>query len=255
MAKRLGPDGTPIDILTVPRRRRDSPVFADSAPEGDRSDGRPPSGDDPTAAPQNRRRSIFYRDTEPPTRPVTRPGGGATGTLPAATRPIGVERPGPDLPPPGADGEPPTVIHGGWNKGRRTEPAETAGGTDDVSGMTDPVVGWLVVVEGPGKGRSVQLGSGQNHIGRGRECRVSLNFGDDRISRASHAMLTYDPEANKFYISPGQGTNLVYLNRELVMAPMPLPNGSTLKLGRTQVRFVACCDSHFSWGDSGEPTD
>ena len=43
---------------------------------------------------------------------------------------------------------------------RRQERAE------EDRGMDDPVVGWLVVVEGPGKGRAVQLGYGSNSLGR-----------------------------------------------------------------------------------------
>ena len=30
----------------------------------------------------------------------------------------------------------------------------------------DPVVGWVVIIEGPGKGRSLELGMGANHVGR-----------------------------------------------------------------------------------------
>ncbi|MEO0017489.1 MAG: hypothetical protein RLZZ522_772 [Verrucomicrobiota bacterium] len=47
-----------------------------------------------------------------------------------------------------------------------------------------PVVGWLVVVEGPGRGKSVTLGYGMNAIGREPGNRVVLPFGDMQISRA-----------------------------------------------------------------------
>src|SRR4051812_44367437 len=38
----------------------------------------------------------------------------------------------------------------------------------------DPVVGWLVVVEGPGKGRSFEVGKGANPIGRDAKQKIAL---------------------------------------------------------------------------------
>ena len=49
--------------------------------------------------------------------------------------------------------------------------------------MDDPTVGWLVVVDGPGKGQVRRLGYGVNSLGRGGKSRVKLDFGDER-SRA-----------------------------------------------------------------------
>ena len=43
----------------------------------------------------------------------------------------------------------------------------------------DPVTGWLVVVAGPGKGRSLTLGAGRNEIGRGATANVKLDCGED----------------------------------------------------------------------------
>ena len=90
-------------------------------------------------------------------------------------------------------------------------------------GMDDPVVGWLVIVEGPGKGRAMQLGYGSNSIGRGETDRINLNFGDDQISRGGHATVTYDPRGRKFYVQHGGGTNLTYLNDQPVLTPIELP--------------------------------
>ena len=74
-----------------------------------------------------------------------------------------------------------------------------------------PVTGWLVVVDGPGKGSATQLGFGHNTIGRGPAMRVRLDFGDRKISRDTHATLTYDPKGNAFYLQ--QGKNLAYIER------------------------------------------
>ena len=43
----------------------------------------------------------------------------------------------------------------------------------------DPVTGWLVVVAGPGKGRSLTLGAGRNEIGRGATANVKLDCVED----------------------------------------------------------------------------
>ncbi len=106
-----------------------------------------------------------------------------------------------------------------------------------------------MVTDGPGKGASVRLGNGQNSIGRGEGSRARLDFGDRRISRNDHAVVTYDPRSNRFFIQQGRGVNLVYLDDEPVLAPAPLPNGSRIALGETVLRFVALCGDEFTWRD------
>ena len=127
---------------------------------------------------------------------------------------------------------------------RRQERAE------EDRGMDDPVVGWLVVVEGPGKGRSVQLGYGSNSIGRGATDRIKLDFGDDQISRNGHAVVTYDPRGRKFYVQHGGGTNLTYLDDQAVLTPAELPALSHISIGNTVLRFVPLCGSEFDWQDT-----
>ena len=119
-------------------------------------------------------------------------------------------------------------------------------------GMDDPVVGWLVIVEGPGKGRAVQLGYGSNSIGRRETDRVNLNFGDDQISRGGHATVTYDPRGRKFYVQNGGGTNLTYLNDQPVLLPTELPALSHISIGNTVLRFVPLCGNAFDWQDTEE---
>lgn len=115
--------------------------------------------------------------------------------------------------------------------------------------MSDPPVGWLVVVRGPGKGRALTLGNGMNPIGRSAESRVRLDFGDDNISRANHARLVYEPRQRRWLLSHGDGTNLTYLNGELVMATVELQSGAQIQLGETTLRFQAFCSQDFDWPD------
>ncbi len=123
---------------------------------------------------------------------------------------------------------------------------------EKADGMDDPVVGWLVIVEGPGKGRAMQLGYGSNSIGRGETDRVNLNFGDDQISRSGHAIMTYDPRGRKFYVQHGGGTNLTYVNDQPVLIPIELPALSHISIGNTILRFVPLCGDAFDWQDTGE---
>ena len=118
--------------------------------------------------------------------------------------------------------------------------------------MDDPAVGWLVIVDGPGKGHAARLGVGTNSIGRDPAQRVSLSHGDETISRAGHAVVTYDPRGNRFYIQQGSGTNLVYIDDEPVLAVRELAPLTHVTIGNTVVRFVPLCGADFRWDESPE---
>ena len=120
-------------------------------------------------------------------------------------------------------------------------------GTDDA--MADPTVGWLVVVDGPGKGQVCRLGYGVNSLGRGGKSRVKLDFGDGEITREDHATVTYDPKGRRYYIQHGGGMNLTYLGDEPVLAPTPLGALDHIVLGATTLRFVPLCGPEFDWQD------
>lgn len=122
----------------------------------------------------------------------------------------------------------------------------TAGAGDP---MADPVVGWLVVVAGPGKGSARRLGYGTNTLGRAEGSRVRLDFGDNRISRETHATLTYDPRGRKYYLQHGGGMNLTYLGDEPVLAPTVLEAMQEIAIGETRLRFVPLCGADFDWQD------
>ena len=122
---------------------------------------------------------------------------------------------------------------------------ESAGSSDSVA--DELVVGWLVVVEGPGKGTSHPLGYGVNSIGRGAEERVSLNYGDNEISREKHASITFDHKNTRFYLQHGGGTNVIYIGDDPVLQPVELTGREVIGIGDTKVCFVPFCDKSFSW--------
>lgn len=125
-------------------------------------------------------------------------------------------------------------------------------GSDSSASSSDllPVVGWLVIVEGPGRGRDFRLIQGENTIGRGDDMDVCLNFGDgsdDTVSREAHAIVVYDNFANEFFIERGNSRNLPLLNGATIRRDQNLNAGDVVQLGSTKLRFVTLCDVDFNW--------
>lgn len=121
---------------------------------------------------------------------------------------------------------------------------ETPDGT-----ISDPVVGWLVVVEGPGRGAALPIGYGNNRIGRASTEQICLDWGDDQVSRENHAIITYDGKHRKFYVQQGGGRNLTHVDDELVMVPIEVKGGEAIQMGQTRCRFVPFCGADFDWQD------
>lgn len=111
----------------------------------------------------------------------------------------------------------------------------------------DWVVGWLVIVKGPGFGRSLEIGTGANSIGRGANQKVSLNFGDPKISRERHAILVYEPKSRRFFLQNGEVRNLTYIDDQVVLTPVELTGGETIAVGETLLKFLPFCGPQFGW--------
>ncbi|MBU1210972.1 MAG: FHA domain-containing protein [Alphaproteobacteria bacterium] len=120
----------------------------------------------------------------------------------------------------------------------------------------NPVVGWLVILEGPGRGEHCTVYYGQNSIGRGEDQRIQLNFGDARITRDTHAFLVYDDHVRKFYLRDNGKANLIRLNGVAVLAPTDVADRDIISIGETVMLFVALCGTEFDWlgGDGGPNT-
>lgn len=114
--------------------------------------------------------------------------------------------------------------------------------------LIDPVVGWLVITEGPGKGKSLIIGSGQNSLGRDADNRISLDYGDKSISHKKHIMISYDPRAKQFMAVPGDSANLSYINETALFVPTPLHDYAAIRLtDDTVLTFVPFCSERFTW--------
>ena len=111
------------------------------------------------------------------------------------------------------------------------------------------VVGWLVVTGGPGRGKFSPIFDGMNTVGRDDDQSTQLDFGDEMISRSSHAFITYDYASRIFQIQHGGKANLVRLNKTPVLQPTELKLGDEISLGNTVLRFVPFCGEKFDWQD------
>ncbi len=114
----------------------------------------------------------------------------------------------------------------------------------------DPVVGWLVVVGGAGLGAFRPIFEGNNTIGRGRNQRIAIDFGDETISSEEQAYIRYDSSDRSFLFVPNLSkTNVVSINNRKPTAAVALQAMDVITMGRTQLAFVPFCGADFDWSE------
>ncbi len=144
-------------------------------------------------------------------------------------------------------------------------PTDTSGRTQLVRGKlevkrgafdTDPVVGWLVIVGGPGIGQYRPVFEGNNTVGRGASNRITLDFGDDAISTDEQAYIRYDSAERSFLFVPNLAkTNVVSINEKRPTGAVELAQMDVITMGRTQLVFVPFCGPEFDWSAIVESKD
>ena len=139
---------------------------------------------------------------------------------------------------------PPTVLD--------TDIQKTVGFYEEDMGL-EPVVGWLVCIEGNLIGKDFRLTSGRNFIGRGSDMDVVLE-GDPSVSRTAHAIVVYEPKENVYLIQPGASKELSYLNDSVVLESKVIAPNDVVTVGATKLLFVPCCSKAFNWTD-GKKTE
>lgn len=159
-----------------------------------------------------------------------------------------------------SDGErPPTTrVVRGPSKQVQDEPARTSlvRGKQQVKRGAfeqDPVVGWLVVVGGPGIGQYRPIFEGNNTVGRTSANRIAVDFGDDAISGEEQAFIRYDSSDRSFLFVPNLAkTNVVSVNDRRPTAAVELVAMDVITMGRTQLVFVPFCGAEFDWSALAE---
>ena len=120
-------------------------------------------------------------------------------------------------------------------------------GDEKSDGGTKFVVGWLAAIEGPYKGKSFELHSGYNRVGR-KEGDIRLEK-DNTISRSNHFRIVYDAEDNNFLFFAGESDNYPRVNDEKKYAGerAELKPYSEIKAGESKFLFVPLCSDLFKW--------
>ena len=111
-----------------------------------------------------------------------------------------------------------------------------------------PVVGWLVCIDGPAKGRDYRIHSQYNYIGRAQHMDICIS-GDDCISAERAAVIAYDSEEKFFSFGPSMGHNVVRVNGKMLMNAVVLNAYDELTIGKTKLLFIPLCGERFDWND------
>lgn len=113
---------------------------------------------------------------------------------------------------------------------------------------TEPVVGWLIGLNGAVFGQSFVLKSGKNFIGRGKDMDVVLEK-DNTVSRSKHAIIVYEPRSKMFIAQPGESRELFYVNEQVILNNEQLHKNDIIYIGDTKLMLIPCCDEAFCWED------
>jgi hypothetical protein len=111
----------------------------------------------------------------------------------------------------------------------------------------DPVVGWLVCVDGLEKGKDYRAHSEKNRIGRSDSMDIVVK--DPTVSRENHAFLVFDPKGKAFHIQEGDGRGLVYVNGSQVIGSRELAPYDQIEMGESKFLFIPFCGEKFNWGN------
>ncbi len=112
---------------------------------------------------------------------------------------------------------------------------------------TEPVVGWLVCIEGVHCGQDFRIKSGRNFVGRSGNMDIRLS-GDAGVSRDRHMIITYDPRSASFFAQPGESSSaLSYLNDRPLLEATELKTGDKLTVGDSDLIFVSFCGNIYTW--------
>ena len=154
------------------------------------------------------------------------------------------------------DDEGKTVILRGadtsYQKGQKksdSDQSEHKSGEQDSDGdePEELVVGWLVAVGGPYKGKSFELHHGYTYFGS-KEGDVVLDK-DKAISKSKCFYVLYSAKNIRYKVGAGLSRNVVYLNDEELDAGSSavLNPYDVIEIGNSKFRFVPFCSMEFSW--------
>ncbi|MBQ3027541.1 MAG: FHA domain-containing protein [Lachnospiraceae bacterium] len=179
--------------------------------------------------------------------PKTGPVNGTVGEFPKTAPVSGASQAFPRTEPIRSEPQdfPKTAPVGGVEAFPKTMPI---GGRGQVSTYTgrNPVLGWLVCVQGKKAGKDFRLTQEINYIGRATSNDVCLDF-DETLSRDTTITITYVKQSRVFRLNAEQSRNPVTVNGSPVVTELYLRDRDVISIGSTQLTLVCFCDASFTW--------
>lgn len=114
-----------------------------------------------------------------------------------------------------------------------------------------PVVGWLVCVQGPSRGKDYRVVGEKNFIGRSPEMDIRI-VGDNSIANRNHAILAYDKKERSTLLLPGDSQGLVYLDGIAIYAPKEIYAFNQIELGKSKFVYIPFCGENFEWEEDDD---
>lgn len=108
------------------------------------------------------------------------------------------------------------------------------------------LVGWLVCIYGPEKGKDYKIYSEKNFIGRAQDMEISIKL-DKNIEDRNHCFITYNPKQRRFVISPGEAKSIIYVRNKAIYETNEIFNYDILEIGNSRFIFIALCGTNFDW--------
>ena len=110
----------------------------------------------------------------------------------------------------------------------------------------NPVLGWLVCVQGGKQGKDFRLTQEHNYIGRASSNDICLDF-DEAISRDTAITINYIKQSRVFRLNTEQTRNPVMVNGNPVQNELYLRDRDVISVGNTQLKLICFCDASFAW--------
>ena len=108
----------------------------------------------------------------------------------------------------------------------------------------NPTAGWFVCIKGSQCGRSYEVRTGRNFVGRSLKSDIVIPD-DNTITREGHCSVVYDSKGKTFYIIPGKGAT--YLKDKFLDNPSEMKENDEITVGETVLKFVPYCKEGRDW--------